>query len=328
MVSFKRILNFLVIVPLFVFNTAIAIAEETKSEQEPLIWRVDPKPGSIYSVYILGSYHVGKECQLNSPAFEHAFKDAETVVFEVDSLLDSKLLARKSQQYVNRLIRQKGVPTDSNNSLKGALGAETYQLLKEKTAELNFPIDNFASLKPWVFIFAFSSFQLTQTEYKPECGLDLMTAKLAESKRKDTDGLETLEYQLDKYTDSFISLESDEIEETLLAIAELESTDKLSEYFTEEFDSLTSAIDSGNIEALQSSIEDWCDLDAEDCESLLFTRNRNWIPEIEQLLNQNKDSLVVVGAGHVVGENSVIDLLKQKGYRVRRFYNSFRLVED
>ena len=328
MVSFKRILNFLVIVPLFVFHTAIAIAEETKSEQEPLIWRVDLKPGSIYSVYILGSYHIGKECRLNSPAFEHAFKDAETVVFEVDSLSDSNLLARKSQQYVNRLIRQKGVPTDSDNSLKGALDAETYKLLQEKTAELNFPIDNFASLKPWVFIFAFSSFELTQTEYKPECGLDLMTAKLAESERKDTDGLETLEYQLDKYTDLFISLESDEIEETLLAIAELESTDKLSEYFTEEFDSLTSAIDLGNIQALQSSIEDWCDLDAEDCESLLFTRNRNWIPEIEQLLNQNKDSLVVVGAGHVVGENSVIDLLKQKGYRVRRFYNSFRLVEE
>lgn len=330
MVSFKRVINFLVIVPFTFFNTAIAtLAEETKiPEQELLIWRVDPHPGSIYSVYILGSYHVGKECQINSPVFEHAFKDAETVVFEVDSLLDSESITQESQQYISKLIRQKGIPRDSSNSLQEILDAETYELLKEKTAAIDFPIDNFARLKPWVFVFAFSSYLLTQTEYKPECGLDLMTAKLAESEGKNTAGLETLEYQLDKYTDLFVSLESDEILETLSATAELESTEKLSEYFTNEFDSLTNAIDSGNLEDLKSYIDDWCDSDAEECESLLFTRNRNWIPKIERLLNQNKDSLVVVGAGHMVGEESVIELLKQEGYRVRRFHNSFRLTEE
>ena len=330
MVSLKRIINFLVIIPFTFFNTAIAtLAKDTEvPEQELLIWRVDPHPGSIYSVYILGSYHVGKECQINSTAFEHAFKDAETVVFEVDSLNDERILAQKSQQYMSRVIRQKGIPSDSSNSLQQVVDPETYKLLKETTAAIDFPIDNFAQLKPWVFVFAFISTQIAQTEYKPECGIDSMIAELSESEKKATDGLESLDYQLDKVTELFISMDSEEISETLLAIANLESGDELSSYFDREFDSLIGTIDSGDLEVLKSSIDEWCSEDPEECESLLFARNRNWIPKIERLLNQNRDSLVVVGAGHLVGEENVIQLLKQKGYRVRRFYNTFRLTEE
>jgi hypothetical protein len=49
----------------------------------------------------------------------------------------------------------------------------------------------------------------------------------------------------------------------------------------------------------------------------LFTRrNRNWIPEIKKLMNQHGDALIIVGAGHLVGKDSVIELMKKKGYKV------------
>ena len=327
----KQVLNYLIILPVII-TSAIAEPALTKEtdvpQQELLIWRVDSKPGSIYSVYIMGSYHVGKECQINSPALEHAFKDAETVIFEVDSLNDDRLLAQKSQQYMNRVIRQKGIPTDPSNSLQQIVDPETYELLKETTAAIDFPIDNFARLKPWVFIFAFTSTQIAQSEYKPECGLDSMIAELSESENKATNGLESLDYQLYKFTELFISMDSEEISETLSAIADLDSGDELSNYWNREFDSLIDSIDSGDLEVLKSSLDEWCSEDPEECESLLYVRNRNWIPKIEQLLDQNKDSLVVVGAGHLIGEENVIQLLKQKGYKVRRFYNTFRLTEE
>ena len=212
--------------------------------------------------------------------------------------------------------------------MQGSVEPQTYELLKQKAAAANFPIDNFARLKPWVFIFAFTSTQITQSEYKSECGIDLMNANLAETKNKPTAGLESLEYQLDKFTDLYISMDSEEITETLAAIAKVESNEELSDYFSQEFDSITDTINSGDLAKLESTIEQWCSQDEEECESLLYTRNRNWIPQIEEMLKEDSDSLVVVGAGHLAGKDSVIELLKNKGYRVRRFYNNFRLTEE
>jgi uncharacterized protein YbaP (TraB family) len=46
---------------------------------------------------------------------------------------------------------------------------------------------------------------------------------------------------------------------------------------------------------------------------MLASRNRKWIPRIEALLNDDKNYLVIVGTGHLVGRGSVIELLKKDG---------------
>jgi uncharacterized protein YbaP (TraB family) len=51
---------------------------------------------------------------------------------------------------------------------------------------------------------------------------------------------------------------------------------------------------------------------------LTVERNRKWIPQIEQLLDDKEDYLVVVGALHLVGTESVIDLLERKGYKPKQ----------
>ena len=48
-------------------------------------------------------------------------------------------------------------------------------------------------------------------------------------------------------------------------------------------------------------------------QSVLAARNRKWIPKIEALLDDDKNYLVIVGTGHLIGRNSVIDLLKKDG---------------
>ena len=48
-------------------------------------------------------------------------------------------------------------------------------------------------------------------------------------------------------------------------------------------------------------------------QSVLVARNRKWLPKIEALLNDDKNYLVIVGTGHLVGGGSVIDLLKKDG---------------
>ncbi len=48
-------------------------------------------------------------------------------------------------------------------------------------------------------------------------------------------------------------------------------------------------------------------------QSVLAARNRKWVPQIEALLNGDGNYLVIVGTGHLVGRDSVIDLLKRDG---------------
>jgi uncharacterized protein YbaP (TraB family) len=48
-------------------------------------------------------------------------------------------------------------------------------------------------------------------------------------------------------------------------------------------------------------------------QSLLVARNRHWIPRIEALLDDDKNYLVIVGTGHLVGRDNVIELLKKDG---------------
>jgi len=49
---------------------------------------------------------------------------------------------------------------------------------------------------------------------------------------------------------------------------------------------------------------------------LLIERNRNWIPEIEKALAKEHDVMFLVGAAHLVGKESVVDLLRRKGLEV------------
>ena len=51
---------------------------------------------------------------------------------------------------------------------------------------------------------------------------------------------------------------------------------------------------------------------------LIIARNQNWLPQIEKYLAQDENYLVVVGAGHLVGDQSVVRMLQVKGYSVRQ----------
>jgi uncharacterized protein YbaP (TraB family) len=49
---------------------------------------------------------------------------------------------------------------------------------------------------------------------------------------------------------------------------------------------------------------------------LVTDRNRNWLPKIEELAKGKENAIVIVGAGHLVGPEGVVELLKKKGLKV------------
>jgi uncharacterized protein YbaP (TraB family) len=53
-------------------------------------------------------------------------------------------------------------------------------------------------------------------------------------------------------------------------------------------------------------------------QTLIQQRNANWSKWIEQRMTEPGTVLIAVGAGHLAGKNSVIEMLQKDGYKVRR----------
>jgi hypothetical protein len=47
---------------------------------------------------------------------------------------------------------------------------------------------------------------------------------------------------------------------------------------------------------------------------LVTARNQRWLPQIEQLLRGEGNSLVIVGALHLVGDGGLLELLRKDGF--------------
>jgi uncharacterized protein YbaP (TraB family) len=56
--------------------------------------------------------------------------------------------------------------------------------------------------------------------------------------------------------------------------------------------------------------------------ALLVRRNQNWVAQIEDLTRQSDDYLVIVGAMHLVGDNSLLRMLASKGLKSRQLTDS------
>ena len=53
-------------------------------------------------------------------------------------------------------------------------------------------------------------------------------------------------------------------------------------------------------------------------EMLIIRRNRNIVLKIDDYLKTKATYFVVVGAGHLLGEKGIIQLLKERGYTVEQ----------
>ena len=76
----------------------------------------------------------------------------------------------------------------------------------------------------------------------------------------------------------------------------------------------------GDAKALLEEMQDTSSLGEngeEKIEALLFDRNENWIPKLEELFAE-KGAFVAVGAAHLIGPRSVNALLEAKGYTITR----------
>lgn len=260
------------------------------------VWKITDADSTVY---LAGSVHLLREKDFPLPAvFDRIYAGADELVFEID------MARMQDPDNARELVALGSLP--EGETLADKLSAATMQRLRAYLEKHDMPRSLFDRFTPGMTYLTLGSIEAMRGGAKPELGLEMIYYGKSVADGKPSRGLETAAYQISLF-DAF----EPAIFEQLLE----ESLEKV-EDSAETFDAIVTAWRSGDAEALGALILEQTDSHPRLREVLLTDRNRNWIPEIEKDLATDRDVLFLVGAGHLVGENSVVDLLRKKGYEV------------
>jgi uncharacterized protein YbaP (TraB family) len=267
-------------------------------ESKATLWKVQ---GDHNTVYLLGSIHVlSKQAYPLKPALERAFIDANQVVFEID------LTRFTRQKFKKEFSRTALYP--SGQSLSKKLSPQTIELLNRVLPGYGLSLKNVERFKPWFVAEALSSRTLEMAGFTDRLGIDLYFYHKAKAAGKPVLGLETLRDQAEIF-DRF----NDEQNERYLV-----STLSGLPAYIEMIRRLVDAWKDGDVRLLDQLLNQDKRADPLTHDTLFARRNSKWIPEIERFAHGNGNYLIVVGAGHLVGDDGLVAQLRQAGFSVHQ----------
>jgi len=276
-------------------STPVAVEVDSGDRMLPL-WEMTHEGRTLY---LLGSVHLLRpEVYPLDEAIYAAFDEAEVVAFELD--FDEMMAAAP-------MMMQRGT-FDDGRTLRQVLPAEVYAELEAQVRATPLPMEAVERMKPWMASLALSSLALQQGGFDAAAGIDLHFHERARAAGMEIIGLETIEDQIDVFEGM-----SEEAQ-----VAMLRSTLKELDGTVAQMDEATEMWRRGDTDALAKMFVEQMGDREEAMERLLFARNRAWIPQIEALLGRPQTAIVIVGVGHLAGEQNVIDLLCERGYEVRQ----------
>lgn len=274
--------------------TAPAIAP---ARDQSILWAVQ---GRWNTVWLLGSIHALKPEDTRLPAAaERAFGDSERLVMEID--MDDEAsdpLAMAGQMQQAALLPQ-------GQTLRGVLGSD-YSSINDRTRKVGLDLALLDGFAPWFVAINVMDLQLAQHGLSSDYGVEQTLAARAVASHKPIEGFETAAQQFGMLAAMPLPMQKRFLQMTLEDSAN----------FEHEVDDLVHAWKTGDTTALARMLADESREFPDLYRRLTVDRNRAWAGRIEDLLDDRDDYLVVVGAMHLVGPDSVVDLLRKRGHLI------------
>ena len=264
---------------------------------EPAAWHVTGEGGG--ELWLLGSVHYLRQSDYPLPEnIDRLYRRADVLVMELD-LDDLDALAVQGS-----FVGAGMLPPSS--SLESVLSPAVYSLTEARAAELGLDLTLMAPFEPWLVAITLMDLGMSAMGFNASQGLEQYLLRRAAGDGKEILGLETLQDQIGVF-DSLSTMEQEalllqtltELDEAEIAMAEL-----LDAWRDGRLDTLA--------DELTADFEDFPNL----YRALVIDRNTRWLTELQALLDDGKSHLVVVGALHLVGDDSVIELLEEQGLSV------------
>lgn len=278
---------------------ALAAAPATLRAQDDsnahMLWSISSEAG--VEGYLVGSIHIMKpDVYPLDAVFQEAFAESDVFVFELN--LDS--VQAKGTQFVSAGTLEEG------KTLKSMLSPETYALILETVKKLGLPESSVQGMEPWLVSIMLPAVQYTRAGYAGTSGIDMHFFNRAKEEGKDRLALETVEFQIQLFDGMPADLQ-----------------EKVLRHSLEQADRTVAMIDemmrhwmTGDTAALAAQMKEEWQSFPEFYDALVAKRNQNWLPEIEELLNDDPVPMIIVGAGHIIGEAGLVSLLEARGYTV------------
>ncbi len=285
------------VVLLLVFVVDVSRAE---SNDRICLWQLQTAKTNMY---LLGSIHALKKEMYPLPAaIRRAYRNAETIVFEVD-------LTRVQPYEMGQFIDEQGRYSD-NTTLAQSLEPDTYQLLQQHLGSAGFDRDMVETMKPWYVSLMIAQQELEQLGYKPALGVDQQLQKLAYTDSKEILQLETFQEQISLLASDPPAIQALSLKATLQELDQTQAS----------IEALILAWQSGDadkmLELTLASGEKYPALKGQ-MDKLINRRNRTMTNKIKKLIDGGGNYLVVVGALHMGGNKGIIKRLRND-YRVRQ----------
>jgi uncharacterized protein len=263
------------------------------ADNNTLLWQVSGKD-LRRPTFIYGTFHLLCKDDIKiSDALKQSLKYADTVYMELDMDDPSTLLGGFL------FMNMKG-----GKKLTDFYTPEEYQRIADSIGPM---IDMYPKMKPYMLM---SLLYPKVVRCANPSGVEQELVLLAKENKKDIKGLETLEFQSSMFDSIPYEWQAKEL---------LKAVDSFS-MARAEFDSLVSIYKKQNLREMESQLHTSSFGMGKYDDLLLGKRNRNWVAQLKQLMP--KQSLfVAVGAGHLVGEQGLISLLRKEGYTVQGIKN-------
>jgi uncharacterized protein YbaP (TraB family) len=258
------------------------------------MWQVE---GTSNTVYLLGTIHALRETDYPLPSvIDAAYDDADEIFMELD-MDDIDPIA--TQTMINDLGMIK-----SGESLSDLMGADLYAEAEQIAEQINIPLAMLTKTEPWLAAINIEQLILMRIGFNPIYGIESHLTSKATADSKEILGLESIDQQL-----GFLDGMSLEAQRTLLMQTLGESLE-----LEDIMDELITAWRNGDIDYLEKSMLVEMQEYPELYEALVVSRNENWAGRIEEMLHDDQDYLIVVGALHLIGGDGLPSLMLRRGY--------------
>ncbi len=262
------------------------------------LWSVQ---GASNTVYLLGSIHVLKPEDYPLPEIlDEAFSNAPIAVFETDL---GQMEGRRFQQMLMAKAQ-----LGPGETLAEQLSPETFQRLHAQLLADGIAPDMFDHMQASIAAISLEVIHLRRLGYDPEDGVDRHYFRLARLAGKEILTLEPVESQINLVT-QFSPAEREILMQTTL--------DDLSQN-QRVFSELLNAWKRGDSQRLDELLHQGMRLSPALFQRVVAERNARWLPEVESLLHGRNDAVVIVGAGHLVGRQGLVEGLRKRGWSIRQ----------
>ncbi len=263
------------------------------------VWVADRegKPGRLF---LCGTIHILRESDYPlSPGYEAAYNYSDKLILELPP-------GSGSGPAMASRMRELGLYS-SDGSLEANVKPETWAAVKKWAQSRNIEASSLNRFRPW-----FVSLIITSTEYaalgaRPDIGVDQHFETRAEREGKPAEGLESVEFQLQLFSGLTNEQQKDMLEQTLTEIS----------IISQEYEKMIAAWKNGQMDDLHALLYREAERFPELLDLFLKNRNLTWIERLDDMLKKGENAMVLVGTGHLASDHGLIQLLKDRGYRVR-----------